>query len=439
VGEMPGMPESATPEPEEPGADIEAVLVRRSDLPVPLAHPARSFFGGLPKLPPEIDWPRAEVAAADEPETVALTFIAQIDLSELPDFEERSLFPQTGTLYFFCSSVFEDEGRPPCRILYYAGAADRLPERAPPPDLMPLAGQGGGYQVQWLDPAVDFHSRVEFKYPVFFLPFRDFVSQDDPVDGQRLVESLCEALGPGVPKQNDLLMHRTAEGFAMDEDWPFNRGLITLVSRSVLCLVRDDLEPSPWRRTPLSDETRAALRDIEADANGWMARSALMPALDKVDGETKSAFRTWWADVVLKYAGMQGQVSAYPSTFARDLGDVINHAVRHAAAHGEAALAAVPRKYIANLEQQNHWKTPDAMEGRRRFFSTPIHQISGYGSSWQDAPIEHDEDVLLLQIQGDLAFFNWHANTGCVLHFWIDPGALSKLDFSAVEATLECD
>jgi hypothetical protein len=26
-----------------------------------------------------------------------------------------------------------------------------------------------------------------------------------------------------------------------------------------------------------------------------------------------------------------------------------------------------------------------------------------------------------------------------VLHFWIDPGALSRLDFSAVEATLECD
>jgi uncharacterized protein YwqG len=429
---------SATPETEELGPDIAAVLVRRSDLPVRLAHPARSFFGGLPKLPPEVEWPRAEVTAVDDPETVALTFIAQIDLSELPDFEEKSLFPQTGTLYFFCNSVFESEGSPLCKVFYYAGDTASLPERAPPADLMPLAGEGGGYQVKWLDPA-DFHSKVEFKYPVFFLPFQDIAPGDDPAGAERLVSSLCAALGPGVPKQNDLLMHRTAEGFAMDEDWPFNWGLITLVVRSVLCIVRDDLEPSPWRRTPLGDGTRAILTAIEADANGWIARSTPMPPLENVDGDTKSAFRAWWADVVQKYDKMMGEVSTYPSTFAGELGEVINHAVRHAAAQGEAALASVPRKYVANLEQQNHWKTPDAEEGQYRFFTTPVHQISGYGSSWQRAPIEHDKDVLLLQLQGDLAFFNWHANTGCVLHFWINPDALTKLDFSQVETTLECD
>ena len=63
---------------------LPAVLVRRSDLPVPLAHPARSFFGGLPKLPPQLDWPTAEVRADEALETVALTFVAQIDLAELP-------------------------------------------------------------------------------------------------------------------------------------------------------------------------------------------------------------------------------------------------------------------------------------------------------------------------------------------------------------------
>jgi hypothetical protein len=42
-------------------------------------------------------------------------------------------------------------------------------------------------------------------------------------------------------------------------------------------------------------------------------------------------------------------------------------------------------------------------------------------------------------MQGDGAFFNWHANSGCVLHFWISRDGLSKLDFSEVEATFECD
>nr|WP_247986750.1 DUF1963 domain-containing protein [Bradyrhizobium sp. 186] len=47
--------------------------------------------------------------------------------------------------------------------------------------------------------------------------------------------------------------------------------------------------------------------------------------------------------------------------------------------------------------------------------------------------------MLLLQIQGDLTFFNWHSNIGCVLHFWIDRDALAQLDFSQVVATYECD
>jgi hypothetical protein len=90
-----------------------AVLVRRSDLPVPLAHPARSFFGGLPKMPSDFVWPRAGVTWDNEVEQVALTFIAQIDLSELPTSDVSAVLPARGTLYVFSSSVFEGEGNPP--------------------------------------------------------------------------------------------------------------------------------------------------------------------------------------------------------------------------------------------------------------------------------------------------------------------------------------
>ncbi len=70
-----------------------AVLVRRSDLPVPLAHGARSFFGGLPRLPAAFEWPRAEVLVIDGRETAALTFLAQIDLTELPTLAGPRLLP----------------------------------------------------------------------------------------------------------------------------------------------------------------------------------------------------------------------------------------------------------------------------------------------------------------------------------------------------------
>src|SRR5262249_22314562 len=160
----------------------------------------RSFFGGLPKLPPILRWPKAEVTADVEDETVALTFVAQIDLTELPKSQTKRLLPRSGTLYFFCSSVFEGEGMPPCQVLYYPDSADSLPQRDPPPDLMALAGNGGDWQVKWLDPATDVHSKVEFKYPISFLPFRDFEFKQDPVGGELLIRSLCEALGPGDSK-----------------------------------------------------------------------------------------------------------------------------------------------------------------------------------------------------------------------------------------------
>jgi uncharacterized protein YwqG len=419
---------AATREELEAGART-ALLVRRTNLPVQSTHPARSFFGGLPKLPAEFDWPHAYVTSVDELEPVALTFLAQIDLAELPDFDARPYLPQTGTLFFFCSSVFEGESRPPCRVLFHPGRADRLPERAPPPDLMPLAGEDGDYQVKWLDPATDFYSKVEFKYPITFLPFQDFGFKDDPAGGALLIESLCEALGPREPRQDDLFMHRRADGFAADEDWPFNWLMITLTARSVLSHVRNDLERS--------DE--AALVDIEASANGWMERGTRMSPLECVDAKAKSAFRAWWANVVRRYEELGRRVSTYAFQFSRDLGNVINHVIRYTAAHDERALASVPRKYVENLEWKNHWITPDPKDGRYRSFRTSIHQIGGHGGSWQNAPAEHFDDVLLMQVQGDQTFLGWHENTGCVLHFWIDPDALSALDFSAVEATLECD
>jgi uncharacterized protein YwqG len=78
-------------------------------------------------------------------------------------------------------------------------------------------------------------------------------------------------------------------------------------------------------------------------------------------------------------------------------------------------------------------------DGKHRHFRTALHQMLGYGSGPQDATEVHLEDVLLLQIQGDLAFFDWHSNIGGVLHFWIGRDALDQRDFSQVVATFECD
>ena len=416
---------------------LPAVLVRRSDLPVPLTHPARSFFGGLPRLPPQLEWPTAEVRANVELETVALTFVAQIDLAEVPG-SSWSPLPKRGTLYFFCSSVFVGEGHPPCRVLYSPKDGGAYPDRAPPPDLMPLAGTDGDAQVKWLDPTIDFHSKVEFKYPLSFRLFRDFYFLEDAVGGELMIEELCKALGPGEPNERDLLQFRRASEYEKDEHWPFNWLLITYVVRSVLSRVLRDLTSGSYYK-PLTDEAAAELKRLRAGAIGWLERCRALTPMDDVDADTKAAFRSWLADVVRAYEKMDGQVSTYTTQITADLGNAINHTIRCMVAQDVDARDDAPLSYVANLARQNHWKTPTVENGKYRHFSTALHQMLGYGSGPQDATEVHLEDMLLLQIQGDLAFFNWHSNIGCVLHFWIDRDALAQLDFSQVVATYECD
>ncbi|MCK1544947.1 DUF1963 domain-containing protein [Bradyrhizobium sp. 147] len=418
-------------------AALPAVLVRRSDLPVPLAHPSRSFFGGLPKLPPQFEWPTAEVRANETLETVALTFVAQIDLAELPG-SGWSPLPKRGTLYFFCSSVFVGEGRPPCRVLYGPSDGGAYPDRAPPPNLMPLAGTDGDYQVKWLDPNFDFHSKVEFKYPISFRLFRDFYFREDAVGGELMVEELCKALGPGEPPESDLLQFRGAAKYEKDEDWPFNWLLITYVVRSVLSHVQRDLTRGYYGK-PLTDEATMELKRLRAGAVGWLERCRALTQMDGIDLDTKASFRSWWFDVVRAYEKLDGQVRTYASELPRDLGNAINHTIRCMATQRADGCDDVPLSYVANLARQNHWKTPTVEEGQRRHFSTALHQMLGYGSGPQDATEEHLEDMLLLQIQGDLAFFDWHSDVGGVLHFWIDRDALARRDFSQVVATYECD
>jgi uncharacterized protein YwqG len=416
---------------------LPAILVKRSDLPVPLTHRARSFFGGLPRLPPELEWPTAEVRANETLETVALTFVAQIDLVEVPG-SGWSPLPNRGTLYFFCSSVFVGEGRPPCRVLYGTAAGDAYPDRAPPSDLMPLAGTDGDAQVKWLDPALDFHSKIEFKYPLSFQVFRDFYFHEDAVGGELMIAELCKALGPGEPRGPDFLQFRMASEYEKDDHWPFNWLLINHVVRSVLSHVVRDLTPR-YSYKPLNDEGVAELKRLRAGAIGWLERCRALTPMDDVDADTRAIFRAWWTDVVHTYENVKQYVYTYSSTIASDLGNAINHTIRCMAEQNVEALDEVPLSYLTNFARRNHWKTPTIGDGQYRHFNTALHQMLGYGSGPQDATEQHFEDILLLQMQGDRAFLDWHANIGCTLHFWIDRDALDRLDFAKVVATYECD
>ena len=106
----------------------------------PTAHDLDGFshLGGLPSLPPGMEWPRS-------PERVPFHFLAQIDLATVPasgivDFLGRPLpeFPREGALYFFADcATFGIWEKPEAshRVLYAPECGGARPVR-PPADLM---------------------------------------------------------------------------------------------------------------------------------------------------------------------------------------------------------------------------------------------------------------------------------------------------------------
>jgi Domain of unknown function (DUF1963) len=159
--------------------DAEWALLRRHAKPSLVCHydfprapqtGRRSWFGGLPTLAPDIEWPRAKLPAPDSddfdrhhPDSKPMMFMAQVDLSELPSISERALLPARGTLHFF---MWNSDGWPAQACVLYSPPSDTpYPERSLPADQEAVFGNGSAlYAYRWLE-----HTRnADFQYPKQF-------------------------------------------------------------------------------------------------------------------------------------------------------------------------------------------------------------------------------------------------------------------------------
>src|SRR5262245_51682465 len=141
-----------------PSVDDEPVCTSHSEFGVllspvypPTAHDMDGFshLGGLPSLPPDMEWPRS-------PKGVPFHFLAQIDLATVPasgivDFLGRPLpeFPREGALYFFADcATFGIWEQPEAshRVLYAPDRGGARPVQ-PPPDVRPHNAPDAGVLV----------------------------------------------------------------------------------------------------------------------------------------------------------------------------------------------------------------------------------------------------------------------------------------------------
>lgn len=112
---------------------VTAVL--RKQIP-PRGEPPRSWLGGLPMLPPDVQWPRGINPEDKAKGEVPLHFIAQVACADLPAELWGGLGPREGWLLLFVNgNTCEADNKGVWRVLHIAELGE---DRQPPADIGPI-------------------------------------------------------------------------------------------------------------------------------------------------------------------------------------------------------------------------------------------------------------------------------------------------------------
>jgi hypothetical protein len=386
-----------------------AIYLQRAALPVPLDHPGRSYLGGLPRMPAGLAWPEIEKHGRH-----ALTFLAQIDLAELPVVESSPL-PRSGTLYFFGDMNDEAPETSDCRVLYYAGNTARVPIRELPPNARPYGA--GGEPWPWL-PEESTWAKTGFRFPLEFTLFdsvRDYFVKEysgmPPMRNkdafkQLMTEEFTRRFGQRETPPRDQWRVLNDDR----DEWPFAWAAIEYGARSMVRAVA---------------EGAAEFQRIGDAASKWVERAARETPYARCDDATRMTFLQEWRALTAGLDSISKGRKVYGSDPARDLWKVVMAACYTCASNG--ATDVIPGMYRQALEK---WNDPS--------ITFPNHQMLGHGEKVQWAPVQYAQHILLLQLFGDLGI-GWHSNDGCALQFWISPEAARRAAFESVEMTLDCD
>lgn len=394
-----------------------AILLMPRSLPVLAGSTARSFFGGLPKLPPTLPWPAKVV----EGRYRHLTFIAQIDLAEIPPLADSPL-PASGSLYFFVdlSREWLEEGD--AAVLWQEQPASSLEECQPPL----LVQDRAGHPWFWLEPG-ELTPHPSGKYPIQFVPFRshrDYLIDPNAkhfpahryaaIHSKLQSRSLEAALGPATTSENEWI-------FAPDDDdWPFAWAVIEHGVRALAASLERACDDA---KDPYDAAERC--ESILAVAQRWRQSADTKEPLGTPDSATRAAFRSQW----LEWQDGVAEVAEDCGLEGIRLDSLLREAVRLTCClceERQASLERVPGKY-----------RPATSARAERPVS--LHQMLGYGEAVQSTPIDRADQVLLLQVKSDLYLEWWpDAEPFGVIQFWIDPEDLAARRFDKVSVTFDC-
>ncbi|MBO9695737.1 MAG: DUF1963 domain-containing protein [Sphingopyxis sp.] len=444
-----------------------AVLLHRPCPPKATGH-GTSFFGGLPTLPPGLEWPRTSGG-------VPLHFLCQIDCA---DIGWQTPLPGKGILFFFGRDDEEQlwgEGAPAddCRVLYAPDGAGSGTQAAAPGDLPPV---GGDY------PRFSFHDiategtaqSLHVKWPIEPLPMDSLPDTDGLPDVVREFDRSARRFHRAFRLRPFLRllfpwMRRFPQTYRPSPDQPVWDRYGELLPRARALAfedatgedIREEQGPAfgwqqglrifgdesfPQRWVFIHFFARAALRRhrssgafdhpapsaearLDDEAQTWLERSraALPDAIP--DAEVRREFRAWMSGIGRR----PGEAS--PGYRALDwLRTAAVWAIRTWASEPDLA-AAIPASVHDGTKDL--FATNSVQRGEERdWYRFQFSQMLGHAPASQGAKAADDPEICLLNLASDSGL-GWSFGDAGECSFWIAPGDLARRDFSRVRGTIE--
>lgn len=439
-----------------------AILWKRSAIPT-AGGDCTSYFGGLPRLPPNLEWPRLKVKNqmhGDRYEA-SPTFIGQIDFADIAAMTPPTeRLPSKGVLYFFCDTCFVDGGTE-YRVLFAPEGCADYPERAPPADLMRLTGGAFACERDWRGEDEPW-TRVDFRYamtPHWFTSYRDWSSSTDRqrrIAYDRLqIPALEEVFGPlareALPENH--LDWYDQRGFAsvMFPSWPqtplfyreFRRGFEYELSGGDGYGYKPPTEADGAQSLAFHNTLLSGLARWGDELNGMDDFAALPSA-------KRDVIRQWFIDTRkrahdLTYGTGSATEKARVPSFAEisRVRDETMVLVAHIATLKDA-LSGLDRETVrtALRDRVERWSAPiynfdPARPVEFKDIPKGMHQTLGFGELCQSAADDHLDDTLLMQLGG--GHLGWQGRYNeMLLQFWISSKDLAERRFDRVVMTEEC-
>lgn len=408
---------------------------------------ATSYFGGLPRLAPDLAWPRTRK------EGLALPLVAQIDCSQIPAVSGGENLPRTGTLYFFVHPHTEFEPEE-CRghVLYSPRAASELPVSAPPANPRLCHEDGyilSGYD-EWIDPET-MPDLMPVRYEQWAIEpltvetfarnatwqiqqalYRGHDSRKSGVVSHRLEQLfrgvVCNAQMRASGKHIAEDRPRLDQPIATAENgypwcWLFvlaHAGHWLQAGRNHAAATSDPMQASRYPEHQ-RDAIGGAMARLAKEAASWVEIARTHAPDEPVSRKDKEAFTAWLAHV------------AESMTFAHDWNE--RFAYQLPAARGVDSAA---RQLIATSPRARDLLPPYFFEVSRYWAERSpygLHQMLGHASNEQSQADRLGKDhALLLQLASD-GGMNWMWGDCNTLQFWIRLQDLAARRFDKVVVT----